>query len=155
MEPLTGHRDVQQFFAAAPESVGRARDFTAAALCSWGLQGRTEDIRLCVSELASNALAHGTVPGHGFLVRIQVGGGSVQLEVHDSRSRRPEVRDPTDEDTSGRGLLLVEALSDDWGVEDRRPFGKVVWSRFIAGLPMPTRPAAPASLVRPVPALDG
>ncbi|TFI22244.1 ATP-binding protein [Streptomyces sp. 4R-3d] len=122
----------QQFFAATPASVGAARDFALAALSSWGLSARTEDIRLCVSELASNALTHGTDPGHGFLIRIEADDDFVRLEVHDSRGRRPAIRHPADTETSGRGLLLVEALSDDWGVEDRRPFGKIVWSRFKA-----------------------
>ncbi|MFJ2259603.1 ATP-binding protein [Streptomyces sp. NPDC087844] len=123
----------QQFFAATPESVGHARDFARKTLSSWVLSALGEDIRLCVSELVSNALAHGTDPGHGFLVRIETDSDFVRLEVHDSRSNRPTVRHPADTEVSGRGLLLVEALSDDWGVEDRRPFGKVVWSRFKAG----------------------
>lgn len=122
----------QQFFSATPASVGAARDFALTTLASGGLPARAEDIRLCVSELASNALAHGTAPGHGFLVKIEADDDFVHLEVHDSRGRRPEVRHPQETDTSGRGLLIVEELSDDWGVEDHQPFGKVVWSRFKA-----------------------
>ncbi|WPB93051.1 ATP-binding protein [Streptomyces malaysiensis] len=123
----------QQFFAAKPESIGRARDFALTTLASWGLSERAEDIRLCISELASNALTHGTTPGHGFLVKIAADDDFVRLEVHDSRGRRPEVRYPDETDTSGRGLLIVEEFSDGWGIEDRQPFGKVVWSRFKAG----------------------
>ncbi|RLV79239.1 ATP-binding protein [Streptomyces rapamycinicus] len=123
----------QQFFAAEPESIRRARDFALTTLASWGLSERAEDIRLCISELASNALTHGTAPGHGFLVKIAADDDFVRLEVHDSRGRRPEVRHPDETDTSGRGLLIVEEFSDGWGVEDRQPFGKVVWSRFKAG----------------------
>ncbi|NEW72518.1 ATP-binding protein [Streptomyces rhizosphaericus] len=127
------HDPTQQFFTAKPESIGRARDFALTTLASWGLSERAEDIRLCVSELASNALAHGTLSGHGFLVKLEADDDFVRLEVHDSRGRRPEVQHPADTDTSGRGLLIVEELSDGWGIEDRRPFGKVVWSRFKAG----------------------
>lgn len=130
---LTVPGPTQQFFSATPASVGQARDFALTTLSSWGLSARAEDIRLCVSELASNALAHGTAPGHGFLVKIEADDDFVHLEVHDSRDRRPEVRHPQETDTSGRGLLIVEELSDGWGVEDRRPFGKVIWSRFKAG----------------------
>ncbi|MER5465450.1 ATP-binding protein [Streptomyces sp. NPDC002668] len=83
--------------------------------------------------MASNALAHGTDPGRGFLVKIEADDDFVRLEVHDSRGHHPAVRHPADMETSGRGLLLVEALSDGWGVEDRQPFGKIVWSRFKVG----------------------
>jgi anti-sigma regulatory factor (Ser/Thr protein kinase) len=123
---------IQRFFDARPESVGLAREFATATLAAWGLSGTIEDVRLCVSELASNALAHGTQRGCGFLVRLVLDVDSIRLEVHDSRGQRPQVRHPAKTDTSGRGLLIVDELSDDWGVEDRRPYGKVVWSRFKA-----------------------
>lgn len=120
----------QQFFDARPESIGKAREFTAEALTDWGLPDRTEDIRLCVSELATNSLVHGTALGHGFLVRLDLDEEVVRLEVHDSRRERPEPRQAADTDLSGRGLTLVAALSDGWGVEERTPFGKIVWSCF-------------------------
>jgi len=123
-------RSVQRFFAAVPESVALAREFVASALTSWGLVWLVEDIRLCVSELASNALLHGTEPGRGFLVRLDREEDFVRVEVHDSLGSRPEVKCPADSETSGRGLLVVGELADGWGVEDRRPFGKVVWVRF-------------------------
>ncbi|MCZ4102553.1 ATP-binding protein [Streptomyces sp. H39-C1] len=123
----------KQFFAATPASVGLARQFAMTTLASWGLPARAEEIRLCVSELASNALTHGTTPGHGFLVTLAAEEDFVRLEVHDTQSPRPEVQHPSSTDTSGRGLLIVEALSDGWGVQDRQPLGKVVWSCFKSG----------------------
>jgi anti-sigma regulatory factor (Ser/Thr protein kinase) len=130
----------KQFFDPKPESVGLARDFATATLAAWGLDGAADDVRLCVSELASNALAHGTTPGHGFLVRLDTDDDFVRLEVHDSRSddgeSGPGVRHPAETDTSGRGLMIVATLADSWGVEDREPFGKVIWSRFNAGPPV-------------------
>ncbi|MFJ8828326.1 ATP-binding protein [Streptomyces sp. NPDC102467] len=121
---------IQQFFDARPQSVRHAREFTARTLDVWGLRTRTEDIRLCVSELATNAVVHGTTPGHGFLVRLDSDDGVVRLEVHDSSRQQPVVREPATTDLSGRGLTLVAALSDDWGVEDRPATGKIVWSCF-------------------------
>ena len=56
-------------------------------------------------------------------------GDLVRLEVHDGCHSQPEVQDPTESDTEGRGLRLVEALSDDWSVEARGPC-KVVWAQF-------------------------
>ncbi|MFF0715952.1 ATP-binding protein [Streptomyces bauhiniae] len=123
-------KTTKRFFESRPESVGEARTFTTEALTSWGLLDRGEDIQLCVSELATNAVLHGTAPGRGFLVKLDADDEVVRLEVHDSRRRRPRPRQPGDTDTTGRGLLLVTALADDWGVEDRVPIGKVVWSRF-------------------------
>ncbi|MFJ4417662.1 ATP-binding protein [Streptomyces sp. NPDC088925] len=124
---------IQQFFNARPESVGQAREFAAQALDGWGLRARAEDIRLCVSELATNAVVHGTAPGHdGFLVRLDSDDDVVRLEVHDSHRKQPAVREPTTTDVSGRGLQLVAALSDGWGVEDRASAGKIVWSCFKA-----------------------
>ncbi|WP_329387140.1 ATP-binding protein [Streptomyces sp. NBC_01716] len=125
-------KTTQQFFDARPESVGQARSFTSEALADWGLPDRAEDVRLCVSELATNALVHGTAPGHGFLVKLDADEDVVRLEVHDSRRQHPEARRAAGTDTSGRGLILVNALADGWGVEDRTPVGKIVWSCFKA-----------------------
>ncbi|MFF7608459.1 ATP-binding protein [Streptomyces parvulus] len=121
---------LQQFFDARHQSVRKAREFATRALDCWGLTSRTEDIRLCVSELATNAVLHGTARGHGFLVRLDIDDNCVRLEVHDSRRQRPVVREPTATDISGRGLTLVAALSDEWGVRDRTPLGKIIWSCF-------------------------
>ncbi|WP_328583153.1 ATP-binding protein [Streptomyces sp. NBC_00370] len=121
---------VQRFFAAHPESVRQAREFACETLSGWDLAGRIDDIRLCVSELATNALVHGTVSDHGFLVRLDAGTDVVRLEVHDSRRLRPESRQAADTDVSGRGLVLLAALADGWGVQDRAPLGKIVWSCF-------------------------
>lgn len=123
----------QQFFTACPESVGEARDFATATVFGWGRSDRAEDIRLCVSELASNALRHGTIPGRGFLVRLDADDEGVGVEVHDSRRQQPSLRRPADTDTSGRGLILVAALCDGWGVEHREATGKVVWAYFKTG----------------------
>ncbi|GAA2600381.1 MULTISPECIES: ATP-binding protein [Streptomyces] len=121
---------VQRFFESRPESVGQAREFVSMVLTGWGCTERTDDIRLCLSELATNALVHGTVADHGFLVRLNAEDGVVRLEVHDSRRQRPEPRQTVDTDLSGRGLVLVAALADGWGVQDRAPLGKIVWSCF-------------------------
>jgi anti-sigma regulatory factor (Ser/Thr protein kinase) len=123
-------KTAQRFFEARPESVRQARDFVSTTLSGWGRAERHDDIRLCVSELATNALVHGTVADHGFLVRLNAEDGVVRLEVHDSRRRRPEPRQSAATDLSGRGLVLVAALADGWGVQDRTPLGKIVWSCF-------------------------
>lgn len=55
--------------------------------------------------------------------------GVLRVEVHDSGPGEIRVPDPTPESERGRGLLLVAALADDWGVRERDP-GKIVWCDF-------------------------
>lgn len=125
---------VRRLFEAEPQSVHDAREFTVAAMDCWGLRSRTEDVRLCVSELASNALTHGTSGDHCFLLVLDHDGTRVRVEVHDSRGRgegaEPKVRRPGEGEVRGRGLLIVEAVADRWGVEGREPLGKMVWAEF-------------------------
>jgi hypothetical protein len=78
--------------------------------------------------------------------------GLLRLEVSDAGSGRPEVQAPGDEETGGRGLLLVEALAHRWGVEERvGGIGKTVWaelkaSDIVAG---PVGREVAAAVVRP------
>jgi anti-sigma regulatory factor (Ser/Thr protein kinase) len=118
-----------QFYARDRRSVPSARRSTWWALKYWGLAEweRADDVLLCVSELATNALVHGVPPGRRFLLRVRYDGHAVRVEVHDSGDGLPRVADEADE--GGRGLLLVAALADKWGVGERSP-GKVVWAEF-------------------------
>ncbi|MFE9458944.1 ATP-binding protein [Streptomyces californicus] len=130
--------DAKRFFDPWPESVGLARVFAVTTPASWGMHSPAEDIRLCVSGLASNALIHGTDTEHGFLVRLDADEDYVRVEVHDSRPRHrlePEIAHTERNDTTGRGLESVASLADGWGVEDRRPSGKIVWTSFTTGQP--------------------
>ncbi|MFJ9617094.1 ATP-binding protein [Streptomyces noursei] len=121
----------QEFFLRRRRSVPAARRFAGRVLDDWGLTGRAAarsgDVVLCVSELATNALVHGVPPGRGYLVRLGYDGQVLRVEVHDSGPGVPRIADAIDE--GGRGLLLVAALSDKWGVGERYP-GKVVWCEF-------------------------
>ncbi|MDP9684817.1 ATP-binding protein [Streptomyces griseoviridis] len=114
-----------RFYRRERQSVPAARAFTFRALADWGVRGRADDVLLCVSELATNALLHGVPPGRGFLLRLLPYGdrAGLRIEVHDSGDGVPALREP---DEGGRGLLLVSVLADKWGVEDRVP-GKIVW----------------------------
>ncbi|MEC4016967.1 ATP-binding protein [Streptomyces sp. H27-D2] len=120
----------RRFFERKSESVGCARSFAEEVLAHWKVTHRTDDLRLCASELATNALLHGTPRGRGFLLELTLDNGAVTLEVHDSSPAPPAVDHPADDDVHGRGLLLVEALADRWGTSRRQPFGKVVWAVF-------------------------
>jgi anti-sigma regulatory factor (Ser/Thr protein kinase) len=110
-------------------SVGEARKFAGETLDEWGITDRVDDVRLCVSELATNALLHGTSGSGGILVRLRAADHLVRVEVRDNRSALPEARIPDDESDTGRGLLLVATCADGWGV-DRHADHKVVWADF-------------------------
>lgn len=138
--PLPGPPGTSEFamaFTSTPRGARLARLFVAHCLDAWGhpYDGEVnETLTLIAAELCANAVRHGRVPGRDFHVRLAVeAGGALRLEVSDTRGeRRPAVAAPADADAeaeSGRGLLLVAALADDWGVTDRRGGpGKTVWA---------------------------
>ncbi|WP_432191127.1 ATP-binding protein [Streptomyces sp. bgisy027] len=106
-----------------------ARVFALQALTEWGCTDRHDDVRLCVSELATNALLHGVPPGREFRLTVVNDGSLVRIEVRDSGNELPEVAEGRVDDCRGRGLRLVTALADDFGVIAHNP-GKTVWSAF-------------------------
>ncbi|MEU3504459.1 ATP-binding protein [Streptomyces hundungensis] len=126
---MTQNEIRERFYLRRRQSVPAAREFAEVALSDWGFFHRIDDVLLCVSELATNALLHGVPPGRGFLLRMALCGGAVlRVEVQDSGGGVPRIADAADE--GGRGLLLVEAVADKWGVGEREP-GKAVWCEFV------------------------
>ncbi|MGW5863270.1 ATP-binding protein [Streptomyces sp. NPDC055239] len=126
-------------FAPHPSSVAEARTFVTDALSDWQLDGPLEDVRLCVSELATNAIKHGgaperdAAPHSDFRVKVALDDARVRVEVHDRTQGLPAARHPGTDESDGRGLLLVSALADDWGVARRLCTGKAVWAEFAFG----------------------
>jgi GAF domain-containing protein len=108
----------------APDAVPVARHFVREKLRGTPLEHRSGDSELILTELVTNATLHGTPP---VTVGVLVSSEMARFEVSDASSGTPVglVRDP--EAMTGRGLMLVEALSDRWGV-DRRDRGKLVWA---------------------------
>ncbi|MFJ2773891.1 ATP-binding protein [Streptomyces sp. NPDC087300] len=134
--PLPSRRDPRErFYRRERQSVPKARAFARAALNCWGISARSDDIVLCVSELATNALLHGVPSGRGFRLFLSRAGDVLRIEMHDSGDGWPVLGPVVGEDAeaeSGRGLLLVAALADKWGVAERDP-GKIVWCEFGPG----------------------
>ncbi|MEU1481524.1 ATP-binding protein [Streptomyces sp. NPDC005760] len=122
----------ERFFRRDRRSAQAARRFTAEALAGWALAetSRADDVLLCVSELVTNALLHGVPPGRQLRLFLRYDGRALVVEVHDSGPGVPHV--VYDGDEGGRGLLLVAALSDKWGVRERE-LGKTVWCEFMVG----------------------
>ncbi|MFD3565022.1 ATP-binding protein [Streptomyces sp. NPDC058686] len=107
-----------------------AREFVAEALTQWTMTRRLDDIRLCASELVTNALLHGGPAGSLILVRLELHTTHLLLEVHDAGDGTPMQRNAPDTSDDGRGLFLVSAIADDWGVAARQGPGKRVWAAF-------------------------
>jgi anti-sigma regulatory factor (Ser/Thr protein kinase) len=107
------------------ESVTQARRLVAELVAGWDRPELTDSATLLVTELASNAVLHARTE---FRV-VTTLNHCIRLEVHDRSRSRPVVRHSEDRLAgTGRGLQLVERLSDAWGVE--LDHGKVVWCRI-------------------------
>lgn len=113
----------ETIFPAVPESVGAARRFTRAALGRHAIDPEIIDTAmLLVSELATNAILHGTST-----IRLRVGvGEDIRVEVRDGSDEEPVVGTPDVDRESGRGLAIVTTLAESWNWSPRPP-GKVVW----------------------------
>jgi anti-sigma regulatory factor (Ser/Thr protein kinase) len=120
-------------------SAALARRWVAEYLERWDLAETTDVAKLLTSELVSNAVVHA---GSGPSLVLAVADGVIEVGVTDNEptlpeATRPEV--PTDGhkiDASvlgegGRGLMLVEALADEWGATSLAR-GKQVWFRVAA-----------------------
>ncbi|MFD9518870.1 ATP-binding protein [Streptomyces sp. NPDC059979] len=118
-----------RLYLRSPRTVAAARQFTRDTLHAWGVDERLDDMSLCVSELATNALRYGVQPGRGYLLRLfGFEDATVRAEVHDSGPGLSRITDRP----HGQGLTLVQALADGWGVVPRTP-GKIVWCEFRIG----------------------
>lgn len=105
----------------------RARYEVRSALLGLGLlETQLDDVLLATSELVTNAFEHGERPKR---LELAYAGERLTLRVYDTSGRLPELRAPSPAEARSRGLVLVQALSEDWGFE-RCPGGKVVWAVF-------------------------
>lgn len=122
----------QRTYPTTKRSVARARTDCRDFLAACGLPGAqcfVDDMVLMVSELMTNAVTHGRVPGTtGRQVRMAIGktGDVIRVEVRDTQNDKKPCLCGTGQDTGGRGLVLVDALSDAWGVSPE-VIGKTVW----------------------------
>ena len=105
------------------QSPALAREFLRSATCSVHHSQLVDDALLLTSELVTNSVLHGGPP---LVVAVECDGTSMQVRVRDGSSELPEPREAERSAESGRGLALVAAVSDDWGV-DPEPDGKYVW----------------------------
>ncbi|MFD5977298.1 ATP-binding protein [Streptomyces bacillaris] len=109
-----------------PESAATARRLTSCVvLRQWGLSPQTAEYAvLLVSELVGNAVRH--TGARVFGLRMVRRRGWIRIEVRDPSRGLPCLMPVREMDISGRGLFLVDKLSDRWGV-DLLPRGKTTW----------------------------
>ena len=110
-----------------PRAAAVARRSAGETLRWWGLDDVAEAALLVISELVSNAVLHARASGPSLELRLRAGSTRLRVEVHDTDARPPQLRRPAGLDEGGRGLLLVEAITDEWGVYGT-PTGKAVWA---------------------------
>ncbi|MEV0182609.1 SpoIIE family protein phosphatase [Streptomyces sp. NPDC050625] len=113
-----------------PEALTLARHMIRAAVRAWGAGDRADEVELVADELITNALMH-TEGSAVVTLRVLTGSDRrLRVEVEDSSSALPRRREAGESGVSGRGLLLVDMLTDVWGVEARGG-GKCVWCEFL------------------------
>jgi anti-sigma regulatory factor (Ser/Thr protein kinase) len=124
-------------------SVSRARGWVGGRIRDWGLPEQVSDTaRLLVSELVTNAILHAGGTRVVVCLRPAVparsDGARVRMEVVDEGTGpgRPAPRLAAAHEENGRGLMLLDALADRWGVERSAPgspAGCTVWAEFGSG----------------------
>jgi CheY-like chemotaxis protein/anti-sigma regulatory factor (Ser/Thr protein kinase) len=121
--PVAGEDAVQWHLPADPFSGALARKRLRELLGRWDLDGLRDEVELLATELVNNAVVHAGSP---VLVTVKRRGETLRLEVTDIGEGLPDRDDAALTDTSGRGLLLVDAISDDWGTAVNG-HAKTVW----------------------------
>ncbi len=109
-------------FPCRAESVAAARQFVTDALQSRSRE-LVEAAKLMTSELATNCVLYAR---SDFEVAVHDSPREIRVEVSDSGQGQPTLRSPTPQEHSGRGLRIVQELSDSWGTIPAAN-GKLVW----------------------------
>lgn len=105
----------------------RAREFARQAECAEHATEVLADSLLLISELVTNSVLHGGSP---IVLAVECDTDTVRVSVRDGSVVPPQRVARGDAAESGRGMSLLELLSDAWGVEpvmDEHGVGKQVW----------------------------
>lgn len=106
-----------------PGAARSARQFVRETLRDWGLDDVDQIAELLTDELVGNVVRH---VGSPMAVRAAHHVASIRIEVDDASAEPPVLRHPDQFDEHGRGILFVETLATDWGV-DLHDDGKTIW----------------------------
>lgn len=125
--PLRSFREL----GALPGAVPCARRHARQQVSEWGLGRVGDDLELLVSELVTNAIAatRAMEPASPVQLWLLSDATRVAVLVWDASPRPPVLTQIDEVAESGRGLLLVEAISQRWGwFSTRGTIGKVIWA---------------------------
>jgi anti-sigma regulatory factor (Ser/Thr protein kinase) len=113
-----------------PRGAHTARHRLSDELGSLVSADRLADAEAIAAELVGNAVRHAE-PLPGDVIRVAwrlLEGGGLEIRVTDGGSPAgPQMRVASPESLDGRGLTIVAALADHWGVE-RDGLGQCVWA---------------------------
>ncbi|MFF7560318.1 MULTISPECIES: ATP-binding protein [Streptomyces] len=128
---------------ALPSRIGQVRRILSAQLRYWHMDPLIDRAVLGVTELLTNVHRHAQ-PDKTCTVKIELLLDRLMVSVHDHDPRLPVVADIKDTEplaTCGRGLAMVAAVSESWGVRPDGESGKFVW--FTLPTPSATLPQRP------------
>ncbi|MEU6931340.1 ATP-binding protein [Streptomyces sp. NPDC046385] len=115
---------------ALPPRIGQVRRIVSAHLRHWQLDALIDLAALGVTELLTNVHRHAQ-PDKTCTVEVALLLDRLTVSVRDHDPRIPDLTERCDTDaefaTSGRGLAIIEAMSESWGVRPHGDSGKVVW----------------------------
>jgi anti-sigma regulatory factor (Ser/Thr protein kinase) len=113
-----------------PSSAGLVRNRVGADLARQGVDASCiDEVVLVVSELVGNAVRHAGSAKGELAICWDLDASGVRVEVTDASTKQLVRRTPSATDPSGRGLQIIDAMSDDWGVVPLRD-GKRVWAHI-------------------------
>lgn len=139
--PVTGPAELRDAEAIWP---ARLRRVVRATLRHWHRPHLVETAELLLTELVTNALRYGE--GNDVGVRLYLTEEHFVMEVRDGSPERPVLRHATPADKNGRGLFLIDAMADAWGVSED---GTRTWCS-LAVLPGPGDAMQPTAVSAPV-----
>jgi hypothetical protein len=118
-----------------PTAIPCARLRTRAVLLGWQLGYLADDAEVLVSELMTNALnaSWGLKEVTPVALRLLANHEKIIIEVWDRSPADPIARVTDDETEHGRGLAVIEALSNRWGFKRISFSLKVVWCELVLG----------------------
>jgi anti-sigma regulatory factor (Ser/Thr protein kinase) len=119
---------IREALPASPVAAPVARRLLTRACSSWSVQELLEPAELVTTELVANAVRHA---GGRVVLTVSLRQGDLQISVGDDSPALPHRRASMPSDEHGRGLLMVDALSKDWGMTCVGD-GKVVWAKVSA-----------------------
>jgi hypothetical protein len=121
---ITENRTYRLPLPPHPIAAEQARLLVRLALADWNIHDIIDNALIITSELVANSLKLGDV----FHLTLSRRGRTVLIEVWDPSEAVPNRRRQSAERVDGRGLLLVEACSQDWGWRLEEHGGKTVWA---------------------------